>query len=101
MMIPVHRPSRSVPTWLCGTLGVVLGVAIWPIKLLMAQLSRDELVLIALNLLDGEGRNMRQLVADYGLLKHLQPGRLRQFVERELPMGSFGRKSAGLTAIAN
>jgi hypothetical protein len=70
------------------------------VKLLRAQLSRDELVLIALNLLEGEGRKMRQLVAEYGLLKHLADGRLREGMRREFPLGTFRRKSDKLESIA-
>lgn len=70
------------------------------VKLLRAQLSRDELVLIALNLLEGEGRKMRQLVAEYGLLKHLADGRLREVMRREFPLGCFGRKSEKLEPIS-
>lgn len=63
------------------------------VKLLRAQLSRDELFVIALNLLEGEGVKMRALVQRYGLLKHLQKGRLRDYLLSELPVGSFGRQA--------
>ena len=64
-------------------------------KLLRAQLSRDEVNLIAMNLLyDEEGKKMRKLVARYGILKHMPASHLRTFVEDELVPSSFGRKWA-------
>jgi len=65
------------------------------VKLFRAQLDRDELELIALNLwLDVEGKKMVSLAEKYGLLKHLQPGPLRNWLEIELPSGVFGRRQA-------
>lgn len=63
------------------------------IKMLRAQLSRDEINLLALNLIfDEEGKKMRGLVATYGFLKHLQKSDLRDIAERELFPLSFGRQ---------
>lgn len=63
------------------------------IKLFRAQLSNGEVCLITANLLlDEEGRNMRELVAKYGLLKHLPKCPLRTLAEQELPPASFGNK---------
>jgi hypothetical protein len=65
------------------------------IKMLRAQLSRDEVNLIALNLLfDEEGKKMRDLVCQYGLLKHMPQSALRSIAERELAPYSFGCKWA-------
>lgn len=65
------------------------------VKLFRAQLDRDELELIALYLwLDEEGKKMVSLAKKYGLLKHLQPGPLRNWLEIELPSGVFGRRKA-------
>ncbi len=62
------------------------------IKILRAQLSRDEVCLIAMNLLfDEEGQRMRNLVKEYGLLKHLPQNYLRGIAERDLHPLSFGR----------
>ncbi len=64
-------------------------------KLLRAQLSRDEVNLIAMNLLyDGEGRKMRDLIARYGILKHMPANHLRTAAEYEFAPLSFGRKWA-------
>lgn len=64
-------------------------------KLLRAQLSRDEVNLLAMNLLyDEEGTKMRDLVARYGMLKHMPENHLRTTAERELAPSSFGRKWA-------
>jgi hypothetical protein len=64
-------------------------------KLLRAQLSRDEVNLIAMNLLfDKEGQKMRYLVARYGILKHMPTNHLRTIAERKLDPFSFGRKWA-------
>ena len=64
-------------------------------KLLRAQLSRDEVNLIAMNLLfDKDGKKMRYLVAKYGILKHMPVNRLRTIAERTLDPFSFGRKWA-------
>jgi hypothetical protein len=65
------------------------------IKLFRAQLSRDEVNLLAMNLLyDDEGKKMRALTANYGILKHMPPNHLREIAERELDPLSFGRKWA-------
>lgn len=62
-------------------------------KLLRAQLSRDEINLLAMNLLlDEEGKKMRPLVERYGMLKHMPANTLRKLAERDLPPYSFGRK---------
>lgn len=61
-------------------------------KLLRAQLSRDEVNLLAMNLLfDVQGRKMRPLVESYGMLKHLPRNKLRVLAERDLSPTSFGR----------
>lgn len=63
------------------------------IKLFRAQLSRGEVCLITANLLfDEEGMKMRDLIAQYGLLKHLPKCTLRELAEVELTPGSFGNK---------
>jgi len=62
-------------------------------KLLRAQLSRDEVNLLAMNLLfDEEGKKMRALVSCYGMLKHMPQNTLRKLAEQDLPKNSFGRK---------
>lgn len=61
------------------------------IKLLRAQLSEDELILIGLNLLRPEARQSIHLIAHFGLLKHFPTGNLRDKLEERLPIGSFGR----------
>ena len=62
-------------------------------KLLRAQFSRDEINLLAMNLLfDGEGKKMRSLVERYGMLKHMPANHLRKIAEKELDPRSFGRK---------
>lgn len=67
-------------------------------KLLRAQLSRDETSLIALNLLyDNEGSKMRDLVGRYGMLKHMPSSNLRDKAEHELDARSFGNKWASVT----
>lgn len=64
-------------------------------KLFRAQLSRDELTLLAFNLLfDAEGVKMRPLIEKYGLLKHLANNKLRDHAIGELGPSSFGRKWA-------
>lgn len=61
------------------------------VKLLRAQLSRHELVLIGLNLwIDEEGKKMIPLASKYGLLKHLPPSRLRNELESAIPPQIFG-----------
>lgn len=62
------------------------------VKLLRAQLNRNELTLLAYNMwLDIEGVKMRPLAAKYGLLKHLPEGKLREEIEKILPPGVFGK----------
>lgn len=62
------------------------------VKLLRAQLSRHELVLIGLNLwLDSEGKKMIPLAAKYRLLKHLPPNKLRNELEGAMPSQVFGQ----------
>ncbi len=69
------------------------------IKLLRAQLNRDEVCLLGLNLwLDDEGRKMVPLASEYGLLKHLPPGPLRTELEAALPMAVFGRGFSRMAA---
>lgn len=70
------------------------------IKLLRAQLSRSELIILAYNLwLDEEGKKMIPLAEKYGLLKQLPKGHLRTTLEQELPAQVFGRtRAAELTA---
>ncbi|OGB29289.1 MAG: hypothetical protein A3F78_19685 [Burkholderiales bacterium RIFCSPLOWO2_12_FULL_61_40] len=70
------------------------------IKLFRAQLSRDEINLLAMNLLcDPEGKKMRGLVARYGMLKHLPCNKLRAIAEGELDSRSFGNKWANVSII--
>lgn len=65
------------------------------VKLLRAQLNRNELMLLGFNMwLDSEGGNMIPLAEKYGLLKHLQRGKLRDCLEKELPSAVFGRANA-------
>lgn len=69
------------------------------VKYLRAQLSKDELQLLSLNMLfDSEGKKMVTLAAKYGILKHLPPGRLRQYAEEKLPPLVFGNKWAARRA---
>jgi len=64
-------------------------------KLFRSQLSRDEVTLLAFNLLfNPEGIKMRSLVCKYGLLKHLANSKLRQYAEYELDPLSFGQQWA-------
>lgn len=63
------------------------------VKLLRAQLSRDELKLIALNLwLDEEGKKMIPLAEKYGILKHLPNGKPREQLQADMPPAVFGRR---------
>jgi hypothetical protein len=63
------------------------------VKLFRAQLSSDEVCLIAANLLfDEEGIKMRDLVSQYGILKHLPKCPLRELAERTLAPKSFGNR---------
>lgn len=60
-------------------------------KLFRAQLSRDELTLLAFNLLfDDEGKKMQPLVCKYGLLKHLADTKLRDHAITQLDPKAFG-----------
>lgn len=62
------------------------------VKILRAQLNRNELMLLGFNMwLDDEGKKMIPWAEKYGLLKHLQAGKLRSQLEKELPSGIFGR----------
>ena len=64
-------------------------------KLLRAQLSRDEVNLLAFNLLfDDEGKKMRNLAAKYGILRHMPASALRAKGETDLDGFSFGQKWA-------
>lgn len=61
-------------------------------KLLRAQLSRDEVNLLAMNLIfDDEGQRMRALIEQYGMLKHMSACALRNKAEQVLHPKSFGR----------
>lgn len=75
-----------------GELENLLGDDHWRYgKLFRAQLSRDELTLLAFNLLfDIEGEKMRPLVYKYGLLKHLANTKLRDHAIVELDPKAFG-----------
>jgi hypothetical protein len=67
------------------------------VKYLRAQLSKDELQLLTVNMLfDPEGARMVPWAAKYGLLKHLPPGRLRSFAKTKLPREVFGKHWAAL-----
>lgn len=60
------------------------------VALFCAQLSRTELILLALHLwLDPEGQGIQHLAARYGLLKNLATGDLRTELEGELPPELF------------
>lgn len=76
-----------------GELETLLGNDHWRYgKLFRAQFSRDELTLMAFNLLfDSEGKKMRSLVCKYGLLKHLSNNKLRDQALVELDARAFGR----------
>ena len=61
-------------------------------KMLRAQFSRDEVNLLAMNLLfDDEGKDMRAPVSRYGMLQHMPTNTLRNRAERDLSPNSFGR----------
>ncbi len=65
------------------------------IKLFRAQLSDEELKLIALHiLLNNEGQALCERVEEFGLLKHLPAGPFRDILEKELLPSVFGRKFA-------
>lgn len=69
------------------------------VKLLRAQLSRYELMLIGLNLwLDEEGSKMIPLAEKYGLLKHIPNSKLRDRLQVDLPLAIFGRRFAAADA---
>lgn len=76
-----------------GELEKLLGSDHWHYaKLFRAQFSRDELTLLAFNLLfDDEGKKMRSIVYKYGLLKHLANTKLRDYAIEELNPEAFGR----------
>ena len=62
------------------------------VKILRAQLNRNELILLGFNMwLSDEGKKMIPFAEKYGLLKHLKTGKLRSQLEKELPSGIFGR----------
>lgn len=62
------------------------------VKMFRAQLSREELALLAFNmLLDKEGYKMRAVAAKYGILKHLAHNYLREEVEKAIGASVFGR----------
>ena len=72
------------------------------VKILRAQLNRNELQLLAFNMwLDDEGGKMIPLAAKYGLLKHLPKGHLRTQLEKELLPEVFGRRFAKLKECVN
>lgn len=75
-----------------GELERLLGTDHWRYgKLFRAQLSGDELTLLAFNVLfDSEGEKMRALVYKYGLLKHLANTKLRDHAIMELSPTAFG-----------
>ena len=61
------------------------------VALFAAQLSRSELVLLALHLwLDPEGQAVQHLASKYGLLKNLPKSDFRTKLESELPIELFG-----------
>ncbi|MGL4232790.1 MAG: putative phage abortive infection protein [Casimicrobium sp.] len=65
------------------------------VKFLRAQLNRDELILLALNMLfNEEGKKMRPYANQYGLLKHLPKGAFRAYAETLLEAEVFGQKFA-------
>lgn len=62
-------------------------------RIFRAQLSRTELSILALNLyFGGQGEAMIPLAKDYGLLKHLSHGLLRNEILKEVGPDVFGRK---------
>lgn len=72
-------------------------------KLFRAQLSADELTLLACDLLRRDpvdAKNRVAIVAKYGLLKHMAEGPLRRYAESILPKEVFGRKYVGRTDAA-
>ncbi len=69
------------------------------LKLLRAQLSKDELIVLALNTQSEEGRKMISLIEDFGLLKHLPKGPFRSKLEESLPRKCFGNGFAQIGII--
>lgn len=68
------------------------------VKLFRTQLSRDELNLIAMNLLYApEGKRMQPYINNTGLLKHMPSSYLRTQAEKELDSRSFGDQWASVT----
>lgn len=65
------------------------------IKLLQAQLSDDELTVIALAIwLDPAWESLKKLVCEYGLLEFLTEPGLKQELQKILPIQAFGGPSA-------
>lgn len=65
------------------------------IKLLQAQLSDDELTIIALAIwLDPAWESLKKLVCEYGLLEFLTEPGLKQELQKILPIQAFGGPSA-------
>lgn len=61
------------------------------VKILRAQLNRNELTLLGFNMwLDNEGKKMIPFAERYGLLKHLPQGHLRTELENSFPKNVFG-----------
>jgi hypothetical protein len=64
-------------------------------RIFRAQLSRTELSVLAMNLyFGGQGQAMIPLAKEYGLLKHLSEGLLRNEILKEVGPDVFGRKFA-------
>jgi Putative phage abortive infection protein len=63
-------------------------------KLVRAQLSHDELFVLAINCLTEEGFKMSDVVCQFGLLKHIRASPFRTTLEPLLPPGAFGRAFA-------
>jgi uncharacterized membrane protein len=62
-------------------------------RIFRAQLSRTELSVLAMNLyFGGQGQAMIPLAKEYGLLKHLSDGLLRNEILKEVGSDVFGRK---------
>lgn len=65
------------------------------VKLLRAQLTEHELIVIALAIwMNDDWESLKNLVCKYGLLKHLSPTGLRTQLLKELPSEAFGRNAA-------
>lgn len=70
------------------------------IELFRAQLSQEELKLISFHLLlDDKYRTMRKLANQYGLLKYLPIGALRNYVEQQISLEVLGKKFSNDLAI--